>query len=177
MASDDIDDAVAPSPTPVASTAPMPVKPDGLWLDDLAEGMTFRSDDYEVTQAELTEFASRYDPQLFHVDEERARGTFFEGLAASGWHTAAITMRLLTTSDAMIATGVIGTEMSLKWPSPTRPGDLLHLDITVGAITPSSSRPDRASVILSYDTINQHGEIRQHASGRVIAWRRPQPPP
>jgi acyl dehydratase len=177
MASDDLDHAPAAEPAPVASTAPMPVKPDGLWLDDLAEGMTFRTDAYEVTHAEVTEFASRYDPQLFHLDEEQARGTFFEGLAASGWHTAAITMRLLATSDAMIATGVIGTEISLKWPSPTRPGDLLHLEITVGAITPSSSRPDRGSLILSYDTINQHGEIRQQTSGRVLAWRRPQPRP
>jgi acyl dehydratase len=174
MASEDLDLAAA-SPAPTAGTAPAPVKPDGLWLDDLTEGMTFRSDDYEVTQADVTEFASRYDPQLFHLDEQQARGTFFDGLAASGWHTAAITMRLLATSDAMIATGVIGTEISLKWPTPTRPGDVLHLEITVGPITPSRSRPDRASVILSYDTINQHGEIRQQTSGRVIAWRRPQP--
>jgi len=91
------------------------------------------------------------------------------------WHTAAITMRLLATSDAMLATGVIGTEISLKWQSATRPGDLLHLEITVGAITPSGSRPDRGSVILAYETINQYGEIRQQTSGRVIAWRRPQP--
>jgi acyl dehydratase len=157
------------------SSAPEPVKPDGLWLDDLAEGMTFHSGTYEVTQAEVAEFASRYDPQLFHLDDEQARGTFFDGLAASGWHTAAITMRLLVDSGAALATGVIGADISLQWPSATRPGDVLHLEITVDTITPSSSRPDRATVVFSYDTINQHGEVRQRSTGRVIAWQRPKP--
>lgn len=158
------------------SSAPKPVKPDGLWLDDLAEGMTFRSGTYEVTEAELVDFASRYDPQLFHVDAGQAQGTFFDGLAASGWHTAAITMRLLVESRAALATGVIGAEISLKWTSATRPGDLLHLEITVDTITPSDSRPDRANVVLSYDTTNQYGEIRQKTTARVIAWWRPKPP-
>jgi acyl dehydratase len=168
--------AAGGSPAPAASTAPKPVRPDGLWLDDLAAGMTFRSGTCEITQAEVTEFASRYDPQLFHLDAEQARGTFFDGLAASGWHTAAITMRLLVTSGVPIATGIIGSDMSVRWPTPTRPGDILHVEITVKAITPSSSRPDRGSVALSYETINQHGEIRQQVTGRIIAWRRPQPP-
>jgi acyl dehydratase len=135
--------------------------------------MAFHSGTYEVTEAELIEFASRYDPQLFHLDAEQARGTFFDGLAASGWHTAAITMRLLVDSGAALATGVIGAEISLRWPSATRPGDVLHLEITVDEITPSSSRPDRANVAFSYDTVNQHGEIRQRTTARVIAWRRP----
>ena len=157
---------------PGASTAPKPVRPDGPWLDDLAEGMTFRSETYEVTSEEVTEFAARYDPQPFHLDDEQARGTFFDGLAASGWHTAAITMRLLAGSDAAMATGVIGSDISIKWPSPTRPGDVLHLEIIVDTITTSSSRPDRGSVVLTYDTINQHGDVRQHTTGRIIAWRR-----
>jgi acyl dehydratase len=175
MHSEHLDQAADGSPVPAASTAPMPVQPDGLWLDDLTEGMTFGSGTYEVTQAEVTEFASRYDPQLFHLDEEEAHGTFFGGLAASGWHTAAITMRLLVTSGIPIATGVIGTDISIKWPTPTRPGDILHLEITVKTITPSNSRPDRASVVLSYGTINQRGEIRQQTTGRILAWRQPQP--
>lgn len=160
-------------PPPAASTAPKPVRGDGLWLDDLAEGMTFRSDTYEVAQAEVTDFASRFDPQLYHLDDEQAQGTFFAGLAASGWHTAAITMRLLATSGVPIATGVIGTDISLRWPSATRPGDVLHLEITIDKIVPSSSRPDRGSVVLSYETVNQHGRIRQQTTGRVIAWVRP----
>lgn len=174
MTSPGIGRGAADSSTPVTSTAPKPVREDGLWLDDLAEGMTFRSDTYEVTEAEVTEFASRFDPQLYHLDAERARGTFFGGLAASGWHTAAITMRLLATSGVAIATGVIGTGISLAWPSATRPGDVLHLDITIEKIIPSSSRPDRGSIMLSYQTVNQHGEIRQQTTGRVLAWRRPQ---
>jgi len=157
-----------------ASTAPKPIRDDGLWLDDLAEGMTFRSETYEVTRAEVTEFASRYDPQLYHLDDERARGTFFDGLAASGWHTAAVTMRLFATSGAPLATGVIGTDITLQWPSATRPGDILHLAITVDKIIPSGSRPDRASVIWSYQTLNQHGEVRQQTTARSIVWRRPQ---
>jgi acyl dehydratase len=160
----------------MTSTAPKPINPDGLWLDDLAEGMTFRSDTYEVTEGELLEFAERYDPQAFHLDAEQARGTLFGGLAASGWHTAAITMRLLVTSGVQLATGVIGADISLKWPSPTRPGDVLHLEITVGTITPSSSRPDRGSVVFTYETVNQDGEVRQQTTGRVIMWRAPQPP-
>jgi acyl dehydratase len=156
----------------VMSSAPQPIRSDGLWLDDLTEGQTFHSDGYEVTAAEVVEFASRFDPQLFHLDAEGAAGTFFDGLAASGWHTAAITMGLLT--DAVpIATGMIGAEISLKWPTATRPGDVLHLDIAVGAITPSASRPDRASVVLSYETVNQRGEVRQQTTGRIIVWRRP----
>lgn len=159
----------------VLSTAPKPVREDGLWLDDLAEGMTFQSDTYEVTEAEVTEFASRFDPQLYHLDDEQARGTFFDGLSASGWHTAAMTMRLFATSRAALATGVIGTDITLKWPSPTRPGDILHLEITVNSISPSKSRPDRASVTWTYETVNQHEEIRQRTTARTIAWWRPQP--
>ena len=174
MTSDDLQPtADGSSVTP--STAPEPIRPDGLWLDDLAAGMTFRSDTYEVTQAEVVDFASRYDPQAFHLDDAQARGTFFDGLAASGWHTAAITMRLLATSGVPLATGVIGADISIKWPTATRPGDLLHLEITVDEITLSNSRPDRGNVVFSYDTINQHGEFRQRTTGRIIAWRRPRP--
>lgn len=159
-------------PIPAANAAPGAVRPDGLWLDDLAAGMTFRSDSYAVTEAEIVEFASRYDPQLFHIDPERARDSFFGGLAASGWLTAAITIRLFDQA-VPVATGVIGSEISLKWTTPTRPGDLLHLEARIDEITASRSRTGRASVLFSYDTINQDGEVRQHTSGRVLVWRRP----
>ncbi len=175
MTSDDLQrTADGSSATP--STAPEPIRADGLWLDDLAAGMTFRSDTYEVTAAEVVDFATRYDPQAFHLDDAQARGTFFDGLAASGWHTAAITMRLLATSGVPLATGVIGADISIKWPTATRPGDLLHLEITVDEITLSNSRPDRGNIVFSYDTINQHGECRQRTTARIIAWRRPRPP-
>lgn len=162
----------ADQPTPSRSTAPEPIRPDGLWLDDLATGMTFRSEPYEVTEAEIVAFASRYDPQLFHTDPERARNTFFGGLAASGWLTAAITMKLF--SEAVpLATGVIGSEITLKWVSPTRPGDLLHLQAAIDEITVSRSAPDRAGVLFTYSTTNQHAQVRQQTSGRVLVWRRP----
>jgi len=155
-------------------TTPGPIwSDDALWLDDFAEGMTFRSGEYEVTEEELVEFATHYDPQGFHLGEEQARGSFFGGLAASGWHTAAITMRLLVTSELRVATGLIGTDITLKWPSATRPGDVLHLEITVDSVSRSASRPNRGSVVFSYDTLNQHGEVRQHTTARVVAWSRP----
>lgn len=159
-------------PASAASTAPGPIRPDGLWLDDLTAGMTFRSDAYAVTEAEIVEFATRYDPQLFHTDPEEARNTFFGGLAASGWLTAAITIRLFDEA-VPLATGVIGSEVSLKWLTPTRPGDLLHLEARIDEITASTSRLDRARVLFSYVTINQYDEVRRQTSGHVLVWRRP----
>lgn len=156
------------------SSAPGPVVTDGLWLDDFSEGQKFRSGDYELTKAELVEFASRFDPQLYHLDEEKARGTFFASLAASGWHTAAITMRLFA-QTVPIATGVIGSDISLKWPSATRPGDRLHLEIVVRELTLSQSRPDRGAVVFFYETVNQDGEVRQQTTARSIAWLNPKP--
>ena len=155
-------------------SAPGAIRDDGRWLDDLSEGMTFTSATYEVTPEELVEFAGRFDPQVFHLDAERARDTFFQGLAASGWHTAAITMRLLD-ETLRLATGVIGSEITLAWPSPTRPGDVLHVEVTVESITLSTSRPDRGSVVFGYATVNQDGAVRQQTTGRVIMWRRPRP--
>src|SRR5688500_14123663 len=96
-----------------------------LWLEDLEAGDRFRTDEYEITREEILAFAGRYDPQAFHLDEEAAAGTFFQGLAASGWHTAAITMRLVVTSGLPIATGFIGAGAELSWPTPTRPGDVV----------------------------------------------------
>lgn len=154
------------------SSAPGVIRPDGLWLDDLAAGMTFRSGEYELTAAEIVEFAERYDPQAFHTDADAATSTFFQGLAASGWHTAALTMRLF--SEAVpLATGIIGAEITLKWTSPTRPGDVLRVEATIEDIAVSASRPDRAAVLFSYATLNQDGATRQQTSGRVLAWRRP----
>lgn len=163
----------SPDPaTPAVSTAPAPIRADGLWLDDLSTGMTFRSQPYTVTEAEIIEFASRYDPQLFHTDPVKARDTFFGGLAASGWLTAAITIRLFDEA-VPLATGVIGSQVTLKWATPTRPGDSLHVEATVDDIAVSRSRPDRGGVLFSYATVNQDGAVRQETSGRVLAWRHP----
>jgi acyl dehydratase len=172
MSSSQADRTAGGEPQRQGGSAPRPVRADGLWLDDLAAGAAFRSDTYELTASEIVEFASRYDPQAYHLDPDQAEGTFFDGLAASGWHTAAITMRLLAAS-VPLATGIIGTDIAIKWPTATRPGDVLHLEIRVDSVTFSKSRPDRGNVALSYQTINQHDEVRQRTTARSIAWRRP----
>jgi acyl dehydratase len=145
---------------------------DALWLDDIAVGSRFRTDDLEVTADDIVEFARRYDPQPFHLSPAGAHGTIFETLAASGWHTAAITMRLVATSGIPIATGIIGATIELAWPTPTRPGDVLHVELVVTAVTPSRSKPDRGFVTCTYDTLDQHGSIRQHTTASLLAFRR-----
>uniref|UniRef100_UPI000182A43E MaoC-like dehydratase n=1 Tax=Rhodospirillum rubrum (strain ATCC 11170 / ATH 1.1.1 / DSM 467 / LMG 4362 / NCIMB 8255 / S1) TaxID=269796 RepID=UPI000182A43E len=145
----------------------------GLFLEDLAVGDRFDSARHRVEAAAIKAFAGEFDPQPFHLDEEAARHSLFGGLAASGWHTAAITMRLLVTSGLPLAQGIIGAGTELSWPNPTRPGDELHVETTVLAITPSKSRPDRAIVTCQSDTLNQRGEVVQRSTAKVVVFRRP----
>jgi acyl dehydratase len=100
----------------------------GLWLDDLHVGHRFRTDVYDLTADDIIEFATKWDPQPFHLSDETAQDTFFHGLAGSGWHTAAITMRLLVTSGIALARGIIGAGGEVAWPTATRPGDRLHVE-------------------------------------------------
>ncbi len=114
------------------------------FLEDFAVGQRFTSGSVGVSAAEIKAFAAQFDPQPFHLDEEAARSTFFGGLVASGWHTAALTMRLIVDSDLKIAGGSIGAGAELiKWPRPVRPGDTLHAVSEVLEIRPSKSRPNR----------------------------------
>src|SRR5947209_16803899 len=101
-----------------------------LWLEDLSVGQQFVSDTHTLTADEIKEFAGRYDPQPFHLDEEAARKTMFGGLAASGWHTAAVTMRLSVQSFPL-ATGIIGSGGELAWTKPVRAGDTLQVQSEV----------------------------------------------
>ena len=118
-------------------TAPQP-----LWLDDIEVGLQYRTAERLLEADEIIEFARRYDPQPFHLSEEGAVDTLFGTLAASGWHTVAITMRLVVTSVIPIANGIIGASIELAWPTPTRPGDVLHVDLSVDSVTPSlEARP------------------------------------
>ena len=110
---------------------------------------------------------------MFHLDPEAAKHTFFGGLAASGWHTAAITMSLLVRSGMPIAGGLIGAGCELSWPRPTRPGDILQVESEVLATTPSRSRPDRGMITLKSETLNQQGEALQILTSKMLAWRRP----
>jgi acyl dehydratase len=144
-----------------------------LWLDDIEVGDRYCTDEVAVTAEDIVEFARRFDPQPFHLSEDGAAGTLFGSLAASGWHTAALTMRLVATSGIPIATGIIGASIELAWPTPTRPGDALHVELAVTATSRSRSKPDRGVVMCTYDTINQHGEIRQRTTAALLAFVRP----
>ncbi len=143
-----------------------------VYLDDLKPGDRFVTQAEEITAAAITQFAETFDPQPFHTDEEAAKSTFFAGLAASGWHTAALTMRLLVTSGAPIAGGLIGAGGDISWPRPTRPGDKLHVECTVLEVTPSRSRPDRGMVTMENLTKTAAGDIVQRFVAKIIVPRR-----
>ena len=165
--------------SPPESTGPkksrnVVIPTDGLWLDDLHVGMKKRTDSYLVTSEEIIAFATAWDPQPFHLSEKSARDTFFQGLAASGWMTAAITMRLLVTSGLPLAGGLIGRGGQVAWPSATRPGDDLHVELEVTDVMVSKSRPDRGFITVTYDTVNQSSEVRQHSTANVMAFVRPE---
>jgi acyl dehydratase len=130
------------------------------YLEDIRVGGRFRSTDYTITEGEIVEYARRYDPQPFHTDPVAARESMFGGLVASGWHTAAITMRLISQSEARIAGGSIGLGLEeLHWLRPVRPGDTLHVEVEVLEVRPSRSHPDRGIVRFRNTTRNQASEI------------------
>jgi acyl dehydratase len=143
-----------------------------LYLDDLHVGQRFTSATYAIDEAQIKEFATQFDPQPFHMDEKAAERTFFNGLAASGWHTAAITMRLNVESGPPLAGGIVGAGGELSWPSPTRPGDVLQVESEVTEITPSRSRADRGTIVLFSRTMNQRSEIVQILKARLVVPRR-----
>jgi acyl dehydratase len=124
-------------------TTPKPTRADGLWADDLTVGQTFTSGTCRMEESEMLDFAERYDPQPYHLDEDAAAGTFFNGLVASGWHTSAVTMRL-SVEAFPVATGIVGAGGDFTWPSATVAGDELHVEMTIKDIRWSKSRPDQA---------------------------------
>ncbi len=144
----------------------------GLTLDDLEVGQRFESGTHALDAAQIVAFAEQFDPQRFHLDDAAARDTLFGGLAASGWHTAAITMRLLVGGGAPFAGGLIGAGGEIAWPRPTRPGDVLQVFSEVLAVTPSRSKPERGSVTLLSETRNQRGDVLQTLKARLIVPRR-----
>ena len=145
---------------------------DRLYLDDLHVGQRFTSGVHALDTAQIKAFAGQFDPQPFHLDEEAARGTLFAGLVASGWHTAAITMRLLVEGGAPIAGGVIGAGGEISWPGPTRAGDILRVESEVLEVRPSRSRPDRGTATLRSETRNQRDEIVQVLTAKLVVPRR-----
>ena len=130
-----------------------------LYLEDFAAGQKYESDKLRVDAAAIKAFASAFDPQPFHLDEASADASFFGGLAASGWHTAAMTMRLLVDSPFRPAGGIIGTwAEELKWPRAVRPGDELRVEAEVLEVRRSRKRPDHGFVKCRTTTLNQDGE-------------------
>ncbi|MBN9546047.1 MAG: MaoC family dehydratase [Alphaproteobacteria bacterium] len=127
-----------------------------------------------MTAEAIKAFARDYDPQPFHTDEETAKDTFFGGLAASGWHTAAVTMRLQAQSGPPIAGGMIGAGGEISWPRPTRPGDTLHVESEITEVKPSKSRPERGFITLKSETKNQKGEVVQLLVVKLLVWRMPE---
>jgi acyl dehydratase len=147
-----------------------------LYLDDLHVGQRFASGKLVVTAAAIKTFAAQFDPQPFHLDEAAAAASMFGGLAASGWHTGALTMRLLVEGGAPLAGGVIGAGGEITWPRPTRPGDELQVFSEVTAITPSRSKPDRGIVEFRSETRNQRGEVLQILTSKLVVFRKPPAP-
>jgi acyl dehydratase len=143
------------------------------YLEDFEPGQTFGSGELSVKATRIKSFAAEFDPQPFHLDEHRARETFFKGLAASGWHTAAMTMRLLVDSDLKPAGGIIGAGFDeMRWPRPVRPGDDLHVESEVLEVRPSKSRPEQGVIKVRTTTLNQNGEPVQVFVANLIVLRR-----
>jgi acyl dehydratase len=143
------------------------------YLDDLQPGDRFVSGEHTLDEAQITSFARQFDPQPFHLDHEAAKATLFGGLAASGWHTAAITMRLLVGGGLPLAGGIIGAGGEISWPKPTRPGDVLHVETEVVSVTPSRSRPDRGMVVVRSETRNRQGDVLQQSVYKLVVPRKP----
>jgi acyl dehydratase len=150
------------------------------YLEDFAVGQIFGSGRLRVEGERIKSFAAEFDPQPFHLDEDAAKHTIFRGLAASGWHTAALTMRLLVESELKPAGGIVGAGFDeFRWPRPVRPGDELHLVSEVLEVRPSRSRPEQGLIKLRTTTLNQADEPVQIQVGNLVVLRRSasKPPP
>lgn len=129
------------------------------FLEDFAVGQTFGTGRLTVDTQQIKTFAAAFDPQPFHLDETVAAGSFFRGLAASGWHTAALTMRLLVEGELKPAGGIIGAGFEeFRWPLPVRPGDELRVESEILDVRPSKSRPTQGLLKVRNTTLNQNGE-------------------
>jgi len=145
-----------------------------LFFEDFQVGQKYHSGTIEVTAERIKSFAAEFDPQPFHLDEKAAQQTLFAGLAASGWHTAAITMRLLVESNMKIEGGTIGAGgEDLRWPRPVRPGDILRVEAEVVDLRPSRSRPELGIVRIRLTTLNQKNEPVQISMPVLMVRRRP----
>ena len=142
------------------------------YFEDLFVGQEFETDSYEITEAEIIEFAGKYDPQIFHTDPIAAKNTFFRGLAASGWHTAAITMRLQILSKVKFVGGSIGLGVEISWPKPTRAGDILRVFNKIIELRELKSQHERGLIAVDVETRNQNNEVLQKMTTRALVLRK-----
>lgn len=143
------------------------------YFEEFAVGQKFTSPTVRVDAAAIIAFAAEFDPQPFHLDAEAARHTMFEGLAASGWHTAALSMRLCVASDFRPAGGIVGIGGELNWLKPVRPGDELRVEIEIIETRPSRSRPGQGIVKIRITTLSQRGDTVQSFTPTLFVDRRP----
>jgi acyl dehydratase len=148
-------------------------KPEELYLEDLHVGQRFLSGTHNMDGARIKEFAAEFDPQPFHLDDEAAKASVFGGLAASGWHTAAVAMRLLVDGGLPLGNGIIGLGGDLAWPKPTRPGDTLHVESEILEIVLSRSKPNQAIVKVRSITLNQDDEPVHSFISKCLVFKRP----
>jgi acyl dehydratase len=146
--------------------------PQSLYLEDLRVGQRFTSGVYQIDADRIKSFAAEFDPQPFHLDEAAAQASIFRGLAASGWHTAAVTMRLLVTSGLPLAGGLIGLGGELAWSRPTRPGDTLRVESEIMEIVPPRFKPNQGVVKVRSTTLNQNGEEVQVLTANLLVFKR-----
>ena len=144
------------------------------YLEDFAAGQTYGgAARLRVEVERVKSFAAEFDPQPFHLDENAAAASMFRGLAASGWHTAAMTMRLLVASDLKPAGGIIGAGFDeFRWPLPVRPGDELRVESEILEVRALKSRADRGVVKVKTTTLNQRGDAVQVSIGNLFVPRR-----
>jgi acyl dehydratase len=144
------------------------------YLEDYAVGQTFNTGRLRVDKEQIVAYAKQFDPQPYHLDEDAARKSPFQGLAASGWHTAGLTMRLLVDGELKPAGGILGVGFdSLSWPRPVRPGDELHAKSEILEVRPSKSKPDRGMIRVQTTTFNQNDETVMIFTGNLLVPRRP----
>jgi len=143
-----------------------------LYLEDIHVGQRFASRPHPLDAEQIKKFAAEFDPQPFHLDDAAAATSLFGGLAASGWHTAALTMRLLVESIPL-ADGLVGAELELAWPRPTRPGMTLQVFSEVVEIRPSRSKPNMAIVTLRNETRDQDGGVLQVFKVKMPVFKQP----
>src|SRR5271169_6514193 len=143
------------------------------YLEEFAAGQVFNTGRMRVDKEQIFAFAKQFDPQPFHVDEQAALKSPFQGLAASGWHTAAMTMRLMVDGEFRPAGGILGVGFDqLSWSLPVRPGDELRVKSEVLEVRPSKSKPDRGMIRVKNTTLNQNDEVVQMFTGNLLVPRR-----